>query len=217
MTTIDGKTSDTTETLAAPPPPPIERLLWVDLETTGLDPEHDKVLEVAAVVTEHAGNDLVEVARFQAVTDGARYRDLWKLHPAVQAMHEKSGLWIESTLRGRPLADVASELYAFIDANAPRAQLAGSTISFDRAFMKKHLPSAHALLHYRNLDVSSLNEMARRWFPAAYATRPNADRPKEAAAHRAMDDILESIATLRHYLAFFTVPSVAQIIPGATL
>lgn len=198
-------------------------LVFIDLETTGLDPETNVVLEVAAVITDDALN---EVARFERVTTEAKHFDLSKVDPYVLKMHVDNGLWNASLLAsdfyttdatGREIVQpssainhVDSALVAFItdhvgldEFDMPRVgaklgpQLAGSTISFDRAFMQKHLPHAHRLLHYRNVDVTTFNETARRFLPVLHDGRP---RSGPSAAHRAMPDVLESLNVYRYYV-----------------
>lgn len=166
-------------------------LAWIDLETTGLDPQTEQVLEIACIIT---NDQFEEVARFERVICSARSFD--SLSSVVQDMHAKSGLWTAVKAEGAISESVAdAELAWFLHEHAPYAQLAGSTISFDREFMRHHLPAALQQLHYRNLDVSTLNETARRFWPDVYATRPNSAEK----AHRAMADIEESLAVARHY------------------
>ena len=190
-------------------------LVFVDLETTGLDPHKHAVLEVAALITD---DKLEEIARFQSVVgrpvdaSGAPVA----FHTAdefVRNMHTVNGLWDDirqafSAAKYADLDEVDRSLAALIRLHAVRVvtdekgrksverpQLAGSTISFDRAFMKVHLPRAEAELHYRNLDVSSLNELARRFMPDVYKARPN----NPNVAHRALEDALESLRVARYY------------------
>lgn len=170
-------------------------IAWIDLETTGLDPNDDDVLEVACIVTT---DDLTEVARFERVV--AARRPFEALPERVQEMHTKHGLWLRCVEAGAPeLRQVEQELCEFLTAaGAEGAQLGGNTISFDRAFMRVHLPRAEAMLHYRNIDCTTLNEIARRFWPRVYE-----GRPAPGHAHRAIADIEESIATLRYYLGVF--------------
>lgn len=168
-------------------------IIWIDLETTGLEPQNDTVLEIAAIVTD---DKLRELARFQVVTDMANSRTLAMLHPAVQEMHTSNGLWRQSELSGVSLATADQALEAFLDPHKG-AQLAGSSVHFDRAFMKEHLPRAEKKLHYRHLDVSTLNETARRFWPRIHDNRPGTGN---APIHRALPDIEMSIRTLNYYL-----------------
>lgn len=163
-------------------------IVWIDTETTGLSARHERLLEVAAIAT---NDDLVEVARYQAVTDQARGLDFTKVDPYVLEMHCKNGLWGESIARGKPLGDVTTTLANFILCHSVivPAQLAtpehpatverviapplgGSTVSFDREFLKEHCPAAAKLLHYHHIDITSFNEMAKRAWPSVYAARP---------------------------------------------
>ena len=180
-------------------------IVWVDLETTGLIPAKERILEVAAIITD---DDLVEVARFHSVTSEARYHDLSQVDPYVLKMHADNGLWCESLLAQEfgEIGRVDEALRFFIEEHCGEniyekkgPQLAGSTISFDRAFMQVHLPTAHALLHYRNLDVSTLNEMSKRFWPEVYESRPRQNADGGRSAHRAMSDIEHSLWTARYY------------------
>lgn len=172
-------------------------IIWIDTETTGLNPRQDKLLEIACVITD---DDLEEVNRFQAVTNEARTVDFNSVDPYVLDMHFKNGLWHESLKANLPenlLYQIDRNLAAFIDSNSAGAkhQLGGSTISFDRGFIEYHLPSTNTTLHYRNVDVTSFNEVARRFWPEIHEKRPRNGETK----HRALDDILESINVLRYY------------------
>lgn len=172
-------------------------LIWCDVETSGLDPEKDVLLEVGMIVTD---DNLVEVARFNIVTDQAYWHRITDYHPAVQEMHTKNGLWHLSTHHGVPLWAAEPEVLEFLRAytKPKEAQLAGSMVSFDRAFLRWHMPAVEAHLHYRNLDVTTLNEIARRFWPRTHEGRPQpAEKDKP---HRAMEDIEASLETLRYYL-----------------
>jgi oligoribonuclease len=214
-------------------------LVFLDLETTGLNADREEILEVAAIVTD---DKLVEVARFnQLVTPS---REFYQLDEFVRDMHTKNGLWAvlkanydtfsATEYKGPRSVDGVDELLSqflikytvkcetVADPKKPgneyvkldRAPLAGNTISFDRAFMKRHLPNAEAQLHYRNFDVSSLNEFARRFAPAVYEARP---RMPQSAAHRAMADCEDSLNVARHYAEKLGVGLVVQAPADGTL
>lgn len=172
-------------------------LVWTDLETTGLNADKDVVLEVAAVITDDRFN---EIASGSWVTDQAQLRNLADLHPVVQRMHIENGLWVESRERGIGRGRVENELLALLRAHTAQgdAQLAGSTISFDRSFLKRHFSVVEGYLHYRNLDVSSFNEVFRRFWPEIWAKRPGLDG--KGSNHRAMDDIRQSMDVMKFYI-----------------
>lgn len=145
------------------------------------------------------------------------------IDPVVAKMHTKNGLWKECARADAPARDDVDARFARFLADysldiekytkdgetktrVVRAQLAGSTISFDRSFMASDLPLALAELHYRNVDVSTLNELGRRFWPTVYAARP-----KKGDAHRGMADIEESLLVLRHYLANLEPKAIAPI------
>lgn len=190
-------------------------IIFLDLETSGLRANAHRVLECCAIATDDA---LVELARFTAVAHWAfachminpsrvvceHSAKVHDVDPYVLEMHTKNGLWSASAASTLALSDVDRLLVGFITEACATAgvapgektgpQLAGNTISFDRAFLQVDLPQAHALLHYRNVDVTTLNEMARRFWPAVHA-----GRPKPGAAHRAEADCVESLETARYY------------------
>lgn len=170
-------------------------LFFIDLETTGLDPRHDAVLEVAAVVVPDSLELTDASPRFSATVYFDRKCDP-SIDPIVIEMHTKNGLWMACLDSGDTIFEVDRALHAFILANGAKdAQLAGNSVHFDRAFMSVHLPRSLAELHHRQLDVSSLNELARRVWPDVYAARPTADDKP----HRALPDVYNSIAQARHY------------------
>ena len=183
-------------------------LAFLDLETTGLSTEHDDVLEIACLIT---NDHLTEVARYHAVVMACR--EFYALPEVVRDMHAKSGLWDEANgLNAKPLLQVDIELAAFLREHAVkidrsddgcthlvRPQLVGNGIHFDRAIMRRCLRKAEAELHYRQLDLTSVGEILRRFWPALHAGRP---RPVEIA-HRAMPDVEESLSVARHYALHF--------------
>lgn len=180
-------------------------LIWCDLETTGLNAAADRILEIALILTD---DSLREVARFHRVTNEAGAANLRQVDRKVLEMHASNGLWNESLLasgechhrgvhRKSAMGVLDCELVEWMSNHACIIpQLAGSTVSFDRNFLEKWLPDFAAKLHYRNLDVSSLNEMAKRFWPSVYERRP---RNPDGVAHRAMPDIEESLAVARYY------------------
>jgi len=181
-------------------------LLWLDLETTGLDPEAPgaRILEVAAVVTDEA---LVRQGSFEAVLQFEDTTMISSLEPRVREMHERHGLLAECVGAGAlALDEVQGELIGLLAGcrMAPgTAPLCGSTISFDRAWLKRFMPKVNGLLHYRNIDVTTVKRLARMW-------RPDLIEPKKADRHRAMSDILESIAELRFYRDLWLQPQQSE-------
>lgn len=170
----------------------IDRLAWVDLETTGLDPERCQILEIAIVITD---NQLREVAWFSKVLrPDVPANAFAQCDNAVLAMHTKNGLFLDMLKpEAASLAYVEIAATAFMrDMGAVESPMCGSTIGFDRAFLKKHSPTIHGLFHYRNIDVSTLKELAKRWLP-------DEEHPPKREAHRALDDIRESIEVCRFY------------------
>lgn len=179
-------------------------LVWIDIETTGLDPQKDAILEVASVITDDA---LAEVARFEAVISREGLRtEFVDLDPAVRKMHTDNGLWEQSGAGGwskewvdRQLSQLIKKFTPEQDGKPDKPQLAGSSVHFDRSFLRLAMPLTDAALHYRHLDVSALNEFARRFCPGVWEGRPNLSEP----AHRAMPDILNSIEVCRYYSVEF--------------
>jgi oligoribonuclease len=171
-------------------------LVWVDLEMTGLDPDRDVIVEVAVLVSDAAlerlqeGPDLVVAAPAGALDAMA---------DVVRDMHAKSGLTDAVRASTLSLRDAEQQVLEFVRRHVREARvapLAGNSIGTDRAFLRKQMPTFEAYLHYRNVDVSTVKELARRWYPEAFAAAP-----KKGGAHRALADIHESIGELRHYRA----------------
>jgi oligoribonuclease len=182
-----------------------DRLVWIDCEMTGLDLSVDELVEVAVVITDY---ELVPVDPGFRVVIKADQAVLDQMNDIVRTMHTTSGL-LDEIPGGVSLADAEYQVNEYILKFVPEAQtapLAGNTIGTDRAFLAKYMPRVDAHLHYRSVDVSSIKELARRWFPRVYFQSP----PK-AGGHRALADILESIRELDYYRrALFVAP------PGPT-
>ncbi|WP_300266157.1 oligoribonuclease [Microbacterium sp.] len=170
-----------------------DRLVWIDCEMTGLDLAHDELVEIAVVITDFELRVLDP--GFQIVikpNDSA----MANMNDFVTAMHTSSGL-IEEIPHGVSLADAQEQTLEYIKKFVPlerKAPLAGNTIGTDRMFLAKYMPAIDQWLHYRNVDVSSVKELSRRWFPRVFFQAP----PKDGG-HRALADILESIRELRYY------------------
>ena len=179
-----------------------DRLVWIDCEMTGLDLQVDELVEVAVVITDY---DLVPVdPGFSIVIkpDQAAWDHMGEF---VREMHTTSGL-IDEIPNGKTLAEAEYEVLEYILKFVPGAQsapLAGNTIGTDRMFLAKYMPRVDSHLHYRSVDVSSIKELARHWFPRIYFSAP----PKNGG-HRALADILESIRELEYYrgVAFVAEP-----------
>ncbi len=178
-----------------------EHLVWVDCEMTGLDLKADALIEVAALVTDAELNVLgsgIEVV-IKPPADA-----LAQMGEFVRTMHENSGL-LPLLEDGLSMADAEEAVLAYVRGHVPeprRAPLAGNTIGTDRAFLARDMPILEGHVHYRNVDVSSIKELARRWYPRAYYNTPS-----KTGNHRALADIQESIEELRYYReALFVTP-----------
>ncbi|WP_308189715.1 oligoribonuclease [Nocardioides sp. cx-169] len=178
-----------------------DRLVWIDCEMTGLDLKADALIEVAALVTDFdlnvlgEGIDLIVKPPSEALDQMIDF---------VRDMHEKSGL-LEELDGGISLAEAEEQVLAYIREHCPdgsRPPLAGNTVSTDRLFLSRDMPDLDAFLHYRIVDVSSIKELSRRWFPKAYF-----GAPAKRGNHRALADIQESIEELRYYREAVFVPS----------
>ncbi len=175
------------------------RLIWIDMEMTGLKPDTDRILEVALVVTDHDLNTVAEgpvwvVRQPDAALDAM---DAWN-----KATHGRSGLIDKVRAATCDEAAVESEALAFLSQHVPPkiSPMCGNSICQDRRFLARWMPSLEDYFHYRNLDVSTLKELARRWKPDVLK-----GVPKEGK-HEALADVYESIAELRHYREAFVRP-----------
>ena len=170
-------------------------LIWIDLEMTGLDPDSDSVLEIATLVTDRNLNEIAEgpvfairhpLARLEAMDDWNRNQ------------HGKSGLWQRVLESQVEMATAEARTIEFLLQYVPagKSPICGNSICQDRRFLVRHMPRLERLFHYRNLDVSTVKELVRRWSPGLMA-----GFTKESA-HLAMSDIRDSIAELRYYRQF---------------
>lgn len=168
-------------------------LVWIDLEMTGLDIETERIIEAAAIITD---------AQLNVVAEGPEVV-IHQPEPILAAMdawntehHAKSGLTERVRRSTIDEAEAEQRLLSFVEAHcvAHTAPLAGNSIHQDRRFLQRFMPRLAGFLHYRNVDVSTVKELVRRWNPSAFESRP-----AKRGTHRALDDIRESIAELQHY------------------
>ena len=170
-----------------------DRLVWIDCEMTGLDIRADALIEVAALVTDF---DLTVLGEGVDIVIKPPAEALDQMVPFVREMHTTSGL-LEELDAGTTLEDAQAQVLAYVRqhcADGSRPPLAGNTVATDRAFLARDTPELEAFLHYRIVDVSSIKELSRRWFPRAYY-----NAPAKNGGHRALADIRESIEELRYY------------------
>ena len=178
-----------------------DRLVWIDCEMTGLDLGADALIEVAALVTDFELNVLGEGVDIVIKPPAAA---LEQMDPFVRDMHTTSAL-LEELDGGVTMEDAQADVLAYVKqhcGDGSRPPLAGNTVATDRAFLARDMPELEAFLHYRIVDVSSIKELSRRWFPRAYY-----NAPAKSGGHRALADIRESIEELRYYRAAVFVPS----------
>jgi oligoribonuclease len=166
-------------------------LVWVDLEMTGLDPQKCAIVEIATLITDA---ELDVVAEGPNLVVHQPEEVLATMDEYVAQMHEKSGLSKRIAESDISLEQAEEQSLAFIQEHCAKrsSPLCGNSIWKDRQFIERHMPRFDAHLHYRNIDVSSIKELVRRWYPNDMA-------PKKKETHRALDDILESIQELRWY------------------
>lgn len=177
-----------------------DRIIWIDCEMTGLDIVRDALVEVAAVVTDSELNVLGDGAD---VVITPTVEALEQMDPFVRDMHTTSGL-LEALPGGTTLADAQEQVLAYLREWVPeanKAPLAGNSVGTDKAFLERDMPDLVGHLHYRVIDVSSIKELARRWYPRIYFASP-----EKTGGHRALADILESIDELRYYRSAMLVP-----------
>jgi len=177
-----------------------DRIVWIDCEMTGLDLAHDALVEIACIVTDADLNELDEGIDIVIRTSDEL---LAGMVDVVRTMHTTSGL-LDEIPHGLELQDAADQVLAYVRSHVPdarKAPLAGSSVYVDRGFIARDLPELDAHLHYRLIDVSTVKELARRWYPRAYFASP-----EKSGGHRALADIRESIAELRYYRAALMLP-----------
>jgi oligoribonuclease len=178
-----------------------DRLVWIDCEMTGLDLAKDQLVEIAVIVTEADLTELDEGISIVIRPDDLAVLD--GMDQVVVDMHTSSGL-LELIPQGIPLAEAEEQVLAYVRQHVPEARkapLAGSSVYVDRGFLARDMPELDAHLHYRLVDVSSVKEISRRWYPRAYF-----NSPEKKGNHRALGDIRESIAELRYYRDAVFVP-----------
>ena len=177
-----------------------DRLVWIDCEMTGLDIGADALIEVAALVTDF---DLNVLGDGVEVVVKPPQHALDQMGEMVRGMHVASGL-IDELSDGISLGEAQERVLDYVRTHVPeagRAPLAGNTVGTDRMFLARDMPELEAYLHYRIVDVSSIKELARRWYPRVYFASPT-----KTGNHRALADIRESIEELRYYRAAVFVP-----------
>jgi oligoribonuclease len=177
-----------------------DRLVWIDCEMTGLDLGADALIEVAALVTDFELNVLGEGVDI-VVKPPPEALD--QMDDFVRNMHTVSGL-LEELADGVTLEEAEQQVLAYVREHCPegsRPPLAGNTVATDRAFLARDMPDLESYLHYRIVDVSSIKELSRRWYPRAYF-----NAPAKNGNHRALADIQESIEELRYYRSAVFVP-----------
>lgn len=183
-----------------------DRLVWIDCEMTGLDLGSDALIEIAALVTDA---DLNILGDGVDIVVHAPDEALDAMPDVVRSMHERSGLTAEVRQSTTTLADAEQRVLDYIRQHVPdnrSAPLAGNSIATDRGFIARDMPELDAHLHYRMVDVSSIKELCRRWYPRIYYAQP-----EKGLAHRALADIHESVRELAYYRRTAFVPA-----PGPT-
>jgi oligoribonuclease len=177
-----------------------DRIIWIDCEMTGLSLKSDALIEVAALVTDFELNQLGEGVD---VVVKPPEEALEQMDDFVRAMHTTSGL-IDELDSGISLHEAEHLVLDYVRTFVPeprKAPLGGNTVATDRGFLARDMPLLEAYMHYRIIDVSSIKELSRRWYPRVYF-----NAPKKSGGHRALSDIRESIAELRYYREAVFVP-----------
>jgi oligoribonuclease len=180
-----------------------QRMVWVDLEMTGLDPATCAIVEIATIVTD---SELNVVAEGPCLVIHQPEEVMATMGQFVRDLHTRSGLLERIGASTVTLEDAAAQTLAFVEAHCVKgtAPLCGNSVWKDREFLARYMPDVTGFLHYRLVDVSTLKELVRRWYPADCAA------PKKKEIHRALDDIRESIEELRHYRSRIFQPPVPR-------
>ncbi|MDC3953195.1 oligoribonuclease [Polyangium jinanense] len=184
---------------------PSDRLVWVDLEMTGLDPQRCAIVEIATIITD---------CNLRVVEEGPNLvihqppEVLATMNDFVRELHARSGLLERIPTSRVTLDDAAAQTLAFVQKHVTKgtAPLCGNSVWKDREFLERYMPAFVAHLHYRMIDVSTLKELVKRWCPERQA-------PKKKETHRALDDIRESIEELAHYQKLLFAPLARLTIP----
>jgi oligoribonuclease len=177
------------------------RLVWLDLEMTGLDVERHVIVEIAALVTD---DDLEPVDDGIDLIVHASAEQLAEMDDFVRAMHTKSKLLPEIEASTLSLPDAGAQVLEYVRKHVAEgtSPLCGNSIGVDRRFLDRQLPELDKFLHYRSIDVSSFKELCRRWYPKVYKGRPD-----KTETHRALADVQESIAEMKYYRAHMLAPT----------
>jgi oligoribonuclease len=177
-------------------------LVWMDLEMTGLDPATNVIVEIATLITD---DELNIVAEGPDLVVHATEDQLAAMEQVVVDMHTRSGLLDQIRASTLTLADAGTQTLEFITQHVPQPRsvpLCGNSIGMDRRFLDAYLPDIENHLHYRSVDVSSVKELVRRWYPSVLGLRV-----QKQGTHRALDDIRESVAELRFYREHVFLPA----------
>jgi oligoribonuclease len=186
---------------ATPATPADDRLVWLDLEMTGLDVTRHRIVEIAVLVTDAALTPLDDGIDLVVHQDDAA---LAEMDDYVRAMHTRSELLPAIRESRLALADAGQQALDYVRRHVPEpatAPLCGNSIGVDRRFLDRYLPDLDRYVHYRNIDVSTLKELCRRWYPDVYR-----HRPAKRETHRALADVNESIAELAYYRDAMLLP-----------
>jgi len=180
-------------------------LAWIDLEMTGLDPSTEVIVEIAVLLTD---DDLTIVAEGPDVVVSQSADKLAGMIDVVQRMHQASGLTAAVEASTTSLEEAGRQVLDFLRRHVGEpgtVPLCGNSIGTDRRFLAAYLPEVDRFFHYRSIDVSTVKELCKRWYPEAYGAAP-----EKAGNHRALDDIRESVKELRHYRDTIFVPRPAS-------